>query len=226
MCLYTSRFWNHKFQAGKPSLLTFCFWLSNFRSDWEEACFFFLQTREEKVLLVSSTLLHQFRGSIHVLRWILESIIWLTRNWNRQTQLIQGDFTTAFNTEWKPRVLLLKYLWWKPSSPTKNVTSLTFLNFLEMDYYKVPWHVVTRWLSLLPAVERIHDNWRVSLQLQGCSLEQTIPLSQNYVLSWLTFALNGFRRKQVSFTGVISLLLSERVPQQKLKHVKEHRPRW
>lgn len=43
------------------------------------------------------------------------------------------------------------------SSSAENVTSLA--RFFEMDYQEVLRHVVTRWLSLMPAVERILHSW-------------------------------------------------------------------
>ena len=46
------------------------------------------------------------------------------------------------------------------SSSAKNVANLTsFFDFVEMEYHDVLRHVPTRWLSLLPAVERVLHSW-------------------------------------------------------------------
>lgn len=46
------------------------------------------------------------------------------------------------------------------SSSAKNATNLaSFFEFVEMEYHDVLRHVPTRWLSLLPAVERVLHSW-------------------------------------------------------------------
>lgn len=74
------------------------------------------------------------------------------------TGLLQCGCLTSFNICINNEVTALSFdVKVEFSSSARSVTSLA--RFFEMDYQEVPRHAVTRWLSLLPAVERILHSW-------------------------------------------------------------------
>lgn len=89
-----------------------------------------------------------------MLQWIYCIIILFIVWGSKECRLLQRGCHICINNEMKVLSSDVKVEF---SLCAKTVASLT--RFFEMHHQEVLWHVVTRWLSLLPAVERILHSW-------------------------------------------------------------------
>ena len=99
---------------------------------------------------------------VRYVQWKIVAWVWIMLQWILQNNPIGGSNTglpqhiihICINNRIKAPCFDVKMEF---SSSAENVTSLA--RFFEMDYQEVLRRVVARWLSLLPAVERILHSW-------------------------------------------------------------------